>query len=95
MPPTSEIQPRWLEASAAAGADAGFADEAADDSSGAEYWRLSGGVAIVASLIVQVTGCAPVRIDLAPSQVRGRPPRRSLLPFDPTSPSTVARASIR
>ena len=55
MPPTSVTQRRRSDASATAASDAGLADAAADGSWGAVYWRLSGGAAVIASLIVQVT----------------------------------------
>ena len=69
--PQSVTQPRRSGASAAAASDAGLADAAADGSWGTVYRRLSGVAAVVASLIVQVTARAPVRIGSAASQVRG------------------------
>ena len=81
--PTSITHSRQSDASAAAAFGAGLADAVADGSWGTVFWKLSGGAAVIASLIFHVTVRAPVRIGSASWQVHGRPPRRSLLPFPP------------
>ena len=104
--PQFVTQPRRLGASAVAASDAGLADAAAGGSWGTVYWRLSGVAAVVASLIVQVTARAPVRIGSAASQVRGLdlaarlpqphapvPSAHPMGPADGTPPPPLPRAA--